>query len=128
MLKKSTEQKFFEDKDLCLDSLEFACLLDEIQKCLHINIDSDIVCKIFEYYEGSYENYTLLELIDELTLSRIQILCSWNKKEIIRMIEEFDINIPKKYLQMQNNIWEIGEDSSSNVKYISIYDCRFEFI
>jgi hypothetical protein len=44
------------------------------------------------------------------------------------MIEEFDINIPKKYLQMQNNIWEIGEDSSSNVKYISIYDCRFEFI
>jgi hypothetical protein len=50
-----------------MDSIEFACILYEVQKQLHIGIDSDLVCKMFEHYEGSYENYTLLELIRKIT-------------------------------------------------------------
>lgn len=107
-----------------MDAIEFACILQQVQNMHCIDIDSDIVCKIFEYYiQSYYDNYTLLELIYELTLSRIQILCPWNKKELIKMINEYNIIIPEKQEFLENNIWEYVPENNS----IFIYKCAFEF-
>jgi hypothetical protein len=86
-----------------MEPIEFACVLDEITKKLAIKIDSDIIGKIYDIYEGSYENYTLLELINLLEIERIT--CSWNKKTIIETIKNHKLNIAKKYEPIEPTEW-----------------------
>jgi len=113
-----------------MDSIEFACLLHKIQKNLKVDIDSDVICMIYEDYDNRYNNYTLLELIYELYLARRQITSRWNKKELIQLIKELWIDIPLKNTPLQSNIWQchkktIADDVYSY--YIYVYDCSFEF-
>ena len=69
-------------------------------------MDPDLSSKIFGIYEGSHENYTLLELIGLLHKLKIPIQCAWNKKAIIDMIESKKLNVPKKYEDMQATKWD----------------------
>jgi hypothetical protein len=87
--------------------IDFACLLERLQKKLNIVIDSDIVSKIYDIYDGTYENYTLLELINKLLENNIRITCPWNKKMIIEMIKTEGLYIPRKYEPMEPTNWEL---------------------
>jgi hypothetical protein len=55
--------------------------------------------------DGSYENYTLIELIDILFDTPFRRDCPWNKKAIIEMIQEENMNVPKK-LELEPTKWE----------------------
>ena len=55
-----------------MEVTEFVCFFERLQKSLNIQLDSDIISKIHDYYEGSYENYTLLELINLLVLEYLK--------------------------------------------------------
>lgn len=75
----------------------------------HINADvSDIVSTIFHYYKGTYENYTLLELINLMYNLENDVQFAWNKKEIIQIIQERHLPIPPKNLDepMEYSIWK----------------------
>ena len=89
-----------------MEAIEFACVMDKLSKSLKIDLDPDLVGEIHSIYEGSYENYTLLELIGLLRKNKIKITCAWNKKAIIAFIEENKYNIPKKYEPMEPTKWE----------------------
>jgi hypothetical protein len=86
-----------------IKKIEFACFFERLQKKLDIRINSDIVSKIYDIYDGTYENYTLLELISILLENNIRITCPWNKKIIIEMIISQDNKtyIQKKYEPMK---------------------------
>lgn len=90
-----------------MEVLEFTCFFERFQKNLDIQVDSDIVGYIFDFYEdkSTYENYTLLELIGLLKTKRIQITCDLNKYAIIEMIEEQNIDILKKDSVLQPSSW-----------------------
>jgi hypothetical protein len=87
--------------------IEFACLLERLQKKIDIRINSDIVGKIYDIYDGTYENYTLFELINKLLENKIRITCPWNKKMIIEMIQSEGLYIPKKYEPMERTNWKL---------------------
>ncbi len=87
--------------------IDFAWLFERLQKKLKIIINSDIVSKIYDIYNGTYENYTLLELINKLLENKVRITCPWNKKMIIEMIQTEDLYIPKKYEPMEPTNWEL---------------------
>ena len=89
-----------------MDATEFACTLEGITKSLNIEIDSDIVGKMFNAYEKTYENYTLLELIGLLHHHKIKITCPWSKKALIKMIEDENLNIPVKKEPMTPTKWD----------------------
>jgi hypothetical protein len=89
-----------------MEAIEFACVISEITKSLKIDIDSDIVGNIFDIYQGSYENYTLFELLHLLRKGNHEITVPWNKKAIIKMIEDKKIAIPRKYEDMEPTKWE----------------------
>lgn len=78
----------------------------------HLNTDvGDIVSTIFHYYDGSYENYTLLELIQlmqdyRMTFGKEMPDFPWNKKAIIKLIETLQLPIPIKCEPMEYTIWE----------------------
>ena len=92
-----------------IKKIEFACFFERLQKKLNIRINSDIVSKIYDIHDGTYENYTLLELINILLENKIKITCPWNKKMIIEMIKSNDneIYIPKKYEPMKPSKWKL---------------------
>jgi hypothetical protein len=108
-----------------MNAIEFACFFERLQKSIGYQIDSDIVGQIFDYYEGSYENYTLLELISMLSRKNIKIDCAFNKKAIIEMIEQQEIDIPKQYEAMQPTSWWMEEGGRYN--YIFIPNMYFAF-
>jgi len=87
--------------------IEFACLLERFQKKIDIQINTDIVSKIYDLYDGTYENYTLLELINKLLENKVKITCPWNKKMIIEMIQTQGLYIPKKYEPIEPTNWEL---------------------
>ena len=89
-----------------MNALDFACVLHEITKKLKIDMDSDLAAKMFDFYEGTYQNYTLLELIGLLQEHKIPITCPWNKIDIINMIETNRLPVPKKYESMEPTKWE----------------------
>ena len=89
-----------------MDATEFACTLEGTTKSLNIEIDSDIVGKMFNAYEKTQENYTLLELIGLLHTHKIKITCPWNKKALIKMIEENNIHIPVKHEPITPTKWD----------------------
>lgn len=89
-----------------MEAIEFACVIDEITKSLKIDMDSNIIGNIFDIYQGSYENYTLFELVDLLRKGNHEITVPWNKKAIIKMIEYKKLAIPKKYEDMEPTKWE----------------------
>jgi hypothetical protein len=53
-----------------------------------------------------YENYTLLELIELVHTSQNAITCSFNKRVIIKMIQDRNLDIPKKTGPMLPTQWE----------------------
>lgn len=114
-----------------LDELEFACLCERWQTSLGTHVDADLIGKMFrDYYAPNYNNYTLLELIYELHIARVQILCQWNKKAIIDMIKEFKIDIPEKRKPSSGATeWQHNTNRSngSAIDTIFIYDCDIEF-
>lgn len=92
-----------------IKKIEFACLFERLQNKLDIRVNSDIVSKIYDIYDGKYENYTLLELINKLLENKVNITCPWNKKMIIEMIktDEQKFNISKKYEPMKQSNWTL---------------------
>jgi hypothetical protein len=92
--------------------IEFACLLERLQTKLCLELDSDIVSNIYELYEGSYNNYTLFELLYIILEHKINITHPWNKKSFIEMIETQKLDIPKKYESKKPSTWKliISED------------------
>lgn len=109
-----------------MDATEFACTLEGITKSLNIEIDSDIVGKMFNAYEKTYENYTLLELIGLLYHHKIKITCPWNKKALIKMIEDKNLNIPVKKEPMTPTKWDHYRVRRSldviETKYMEFYE------
>jgi hypothetical protein len=109
-----------------MEAIEFACVFEEIAKSLKIELDSDIAGNIFDIYEGYYENYTLLELIGLLRDEEHDITCPWNKKALIKMIKDNNINIPKKYEPMKPTEWEHYRIRRSldviDAKYLEFYE------
>ncbi len=79
-----------------MNALEFACFFERFQKSIGLFIDYNIVKIIFDYYQNIYENYSLLELIYELHLRNIAILCDWNKTSILHMINNKGIFLERK--------------------------------
>jgi hypothetical protein len=55
--------------------------------------------------EGSYENYTLIELIKILMQSDDVNKCPWNKQAIIEWIETENKDVPKK-MELEPTKWE----------------------
>ena len=104
---KYSKVKQIEPKMEITKKIEFVCLLERFQKKLDIQINTDIVSKIYDLYDGTYENYTLLELINKLLENKVKITCPWNKKMIIEMIKTQDIYIPRKYEPMEPTNWEL---------------------
>jgi len=104
-----------------MEPIEFACIFTDITKKLSIEIDIDIIAKIYDIYEGSYENYTLLELINLVEIEKIN--CPWNKKAIIKTIKNKKLNIPKKYEEIEPTKW-IYYEKSNNIDYIYL-DCIY---
>lgn len=89
-----------------MEAIEFACVIDEITKSFKIEMDSEIAGKMFDIYEGSYDNYTLLQLIAMLRKAKHEITVPWNKKALIKMIEDKKLDIPKRYEDMEETIWD----------------------
>ena len=89
-----------------MEAIEFACVINEITNTLQIELDSDLAAKMFDIYEGSYENYTLLELIGMLHQPKHEITVPWNKKELIKMIEDKKLDIPKRYEPAEPTKWK----------------------
>ena len=99
-----------------IKKIEFACLFERLQNKLDIRVNSDIVSKIYDIYDGKYENYTLLELINKLLENKVNITCPWNKKMIIEMIkiDEQKFNISKKYEPMKQSNWTLIKLENEN--------------
>jgi hypothetical protein len=95
-----------------MDAINFACVMEQISKSLN--------------YEGSYENYTLLELIHLLRIKKYEITVAWNKKAIIKMIQDNNLDIPEKYEPMEPTKWEHYRIRKS-LDVISILDTHIEF-
>ena len=89
-----------------MEATQFACVMEEISKSLNIDMDADLTAKIFDLYEFSYDNYTLLELLYLLRKKKYEITVPWNKKAIIEMIEDKNLDIPKKTEPMEPTKWE----------------------
>jgi hypothetical protein len=108
-----------------MEAIEFACVFEEITNKLGTKLDSDLVAKIFEMYEGSYENYTLVELLHLLRNHNIDNV-PWNKKALIKMIEDKNLPIPKKKEKMEPTKWEHYRVRKSldviDAKYLEFYD------
>ena len=92
-----------------MKKIEFICFFERLQNKLDIRINSDLISKIYDIYDGKYENYTLLELINKLLENKVNITCPWNKKMIIEMIktDEQKFNISKKYEPMKQSNWTL---------------------
>lgn len=89
-----------------MDADEFACIMEGVTKSLNIDIDSDIVSNIYDEYRGSYENYTLFELIKLLQNSKEYTeQFPFNKNEIIKIIKENNLDIPPKYEPLEPTKW-----------------------
>ena len=95
-----------------MDPITFTCILNELAKreseknqSSNLEIMSDISQKIYELYEGSYENYTLIELIKILRQSNNEDKCPWNKKAIIELIERENMDVPRKF-KLEPTKWE----------------------
>jgi hypothetical protein len=113
-----------------MDPIEFACVINEITKCLNIHIDTDITAQIFDIYKGSYDNYTFLELLSLLRDSDYDITVPWNKKALIKMIEENNLDIPKKQGDMEITNWWWKNFRYSNIdviytKYMNFDDSSY---
>ena len=108
-----------------MEALEFACVFEEITNKLGTKLDSDLVAKIFEKYEGSYENYTLVELLHLLRNYEIDNV-PWNKKALIKLIKDKNLPIPEKKEAMQPTKWEHYRIRKSldviKAKYLEFYD------
>jgi len=104
-----------------IKKIEFACFFERLQKKLDIKINSDIVSKIYGIYDGTYENYTLLELINILLKNNIRITCPWNKKMIIEMIKTEGLNIPKKYEPMKLSKWTLKKLEEYNLQFNNFF-------
>jgi hypothetical protein len=90
--------------------IEFACIIDELEKTHNVYYDVDITAHIYDLYlESMYEAYTLFELIAILNANRIIIDCALNKREIIKMIirNKIDIPIPASDDDIHKSIWYI---------------------
>lgn len=68
--------------------------------------NDDVLTKIFEYYKPNYENYTLLELIYLVKNIGYNEHFEWNKKYIIKLINEKKLPIPDKYEPLEKSIFE----------------------
>lgn len=88
------------------DPIAFTCFMAEIAKKTNIELMSDITQNIYELYEGSYDNYTLFELIHIVRKSGYNIDCLYNKIDIINMIETRGYNIPRLKEKMQGTTWD----------------------
>jgi len=104
-----------------IKKIEFACFFERLQKKLNIRINSDIVSKIYDIHDGTYENYTLLELINILLENKIRITCPWNKKMIIEMIKTEGLNIPKKYEPMKLSKWKLKKSEEYNLQFNNFF-------
>lgn len=90
-----------------MDAIEFACVMDRLTESLNIKIDTDLVSTIYEEYQGSYDNYTLFELIELLGKSNEYTQkFPLNKKEIIKIIKDNKLNIPPKQEPMEPTKWK----------------------
>jgi hypothetical protein len=88
------------------DPITFTCFITELAKKENVELMSDITQKIYELYEGCYDNYTLIELIRIVYKSGYKIDCPYNKIDIINMIESKGYNIPKLKEKMQATTWD----------------------
>lgn len=109
-----------------MDAIEFACVMEEIVTSLKVEIDTELVGKIYEQYDAPYENYTLLELITLLKKMKIDITCPWNKKEIIKMIHEKNLKVQKKHEEIEPTVWRHYRVRKS-LDVIEMRDTPFEF-
>jgi hypothetical protein len=88
------------------DPTTIMCILTEMAKLENVELPNDIGEMIYEKYEESYKNYTLLELIRTVHMSGYTITCAWNKLDIIDMIEQNGYNVPIKKEEMVRTSWE----------------------
>jgi hypothetical protein len=109
-----------------MEAIEFACVINEITKSLQIEMDAEIAGNIFDIYQGSYDNYTLFELLHLLRKGNHEITVPWNKKAIIKMIKEKNLDIPKKMEPMEPTKWEHYRVRKS-LEVINIIDSYIEF-
>ncbi len=109
-----------------MQAIEFACVINEITESLKIEMDTNIAEKIFDIYEYSYDNYTLFELLYLLRKGNHEITVPWNKKAIIEMIEEKNLDILKKKEPMEPTKWEHYRIRKS-LDVINIIDSNMDF-
>lgn len=95
-----------------MDALEFCLLFSMLERKMGCSMDSSIVEMIYDMYRGTYENYTLFELIDMLQCNGISIDCPLNKRRIICMMEEKNISLPQKDISecMEPTKWFVAKD------------------
>jgi hypothetical protein len=91
---------------MAMNAIEIACIMQEITKNLGIDMPCDATEYIYDIYKvSSYMNYTLLELLHMLMQKKYEITVPWNKKALIKMIEEQNLDIPTKLEQMLPTQW-----------------------
>ena len=117
-----------------MDAINLACFIEKLTNSINIQLSSDLTEHIFDIYEASsYENYTLLELLNLLMKKKYEITVPWNKKALIQMIEEKNLDIPTKLKPMQPTPWTHNKkciDANIDVihtPYMDIYKgCMFQ--
>jgi len=63
-----------------------------------------------------YDNYTLFELINIVNKQNIRIYYPFNKKEILKIIKEKNIDIPEKKGNIKNTEWCIQDIYSEDFR------------
>lgn len=92
-----------------MKAIEFADFLDDFQKSKEIQLGSDVVYNMIDYFKSTYEkyNYTFFELIYILTVKKgiRTINCACNKSALLKMIREEKLDFPFNYHQVQPTKW-----------------------
>jgi hypothetical protein len=111
-----------------MEKLEFACLLDHIQKYLNLKLDSDIVSHIYDKYCETYDNYGLFELYGAIKKKNVKIDTNMMKWEtLMDMIKTQKLDVPPKNIMegFTEPIWYLMRDKD-NVFSITLTYPKFE--
>lgn len=111
-----------------METLEFACLINRLQKTLNVPISTDIAEHIYDIYSHTYDNYGLFELYREIRKRRIKIttdMMNWNNLVTVAQ----NVNIPQKHILESIVIpsWYVMRDRNDEMS-ISLVHPKFEIM
>ena len=56
-----------------MEKIQFACFMNRLQKSINVELDTDLIAKIYSEYTQTYDNYGLFEIYNLLKTKNIKI-------------------------------------------------------